>query len=334
MITMTEIAKLTGVSQPTVSRVLNGNQAVNPEIRERVLACAREHNFQPNVIARSLAGSRTMLIGLVFTDISNSFFADLEKYLEQEAKRNGYSVILFNSDYDWEREKECLDVMRRYRVDGLIIVPVEESSKRFREEMKRLDMPAVALTRRTKDMDCVYVDHIEAGRQVGSHLGRLGCEAYVFAGTTRDGKYEGFLEGLKEADPNCEASLTNIGTKNSEEIREILKKHFKKHTGKTGIFAYNDRRAIQIHGLLKELGVEIPQQASLVGFDNTYTCEFLYPGLSSVSQPNREMAEKAVQRLIWKIEHPEESSILDEAMKAELIIRGSSDDACSMAAER
>ena len=97
---MTEIAKLTGVSQPTVSRVLNGNQAVNPEVRERVLACAREHNFQPNVIARSLAGSRTMLIGLVFTDISNSFFADLEKYLEQEAKKNGYSVILFNSDYD------------------------------------------------------------------------------------------------------------------------------------------------------------------------------------------------------------------------------------------
>ena len=84
---MTEIAKLTGVSQPTVSRVLNGNQAVNPEIRERVLACAREHNFQPNVIARSLAGSRTMLIGLVFTDISNSFFADLENIWSRKQKR-------------------------------------------------------------------------------------------------------------------------------------------------------------------------------------------------------------------------------------------------------
>lgn len=324
MITMTEIAKLTGVSQPTVSRVLNGNQAVNPEIRERVLACAREHNFQPNVIARSLAGSKTMLIGLVFTDISNSFFADLEKYLEQEAKKSGYSVILFNSDYDWNREKECLDVMRRYRVDGLIIVPVEENSERFRQEMKKLDIPAVALTRRTEGMDCVYVDHIEAGGQVGRHLQQLGCESYIFAGTARDGKYEGFVHALKEAEPDCEARLTWIETKDSEKIRKILKKHFEEHTGRTGIFAYNDRRAIQIHGILQELGIVIPDRASLTGFDNTYTCEFLYPGLSSVSQPNQEMAEKAVQRLLWKIEHPDEKSVMDEPMQARLIVRGSS----------
>ena len=83
MITMTEIARLTGVSQPTVSRVLNGNTSVKPEVREKVLACAREHNFQPNAMARGLVGSGTKLIGVVLTDISNSFFADLEKYMEQ-----------------------------------------------------------------------------------------------------------------------------------------------------------------------------------------------------------------------------------------------------------
>ena len=81
MITMTEIARLTGVSQPTVSRVLNGYTAVFPEIRERVLACAREHDFQPNVMAQSLVGSKTRLIGVIVTDISNSFFAELVKYI-------------------------------------------------------------------------------------------------------------------------------------------------------------------------------------------------------------------------------------------------------------
>lgn len=120
MITMTEIARLTGVSQPTVSRVLNGNTSVKPEVREKVLACAREHNFQPNAMARGLVGSGTKLIGVVLTDISNSFFADLEKYMEQAARKKGYSLILFNSDYDREKEKHCLDVMRRYRVDGLL----------------------------------------------------------------------------------------------------------------------------------------------------------------------------------------------------------------------
>lgn len=125
MITMAEIARLTGVSQPTVSRVLNGNKAVNPEIRERVLACAREHDFQPNVMAQSLVGSKTHLIGVVVTDIGNAFFADLVKHIEQAAGKAGYSMILFNSGYDRDHEKECLDVVRRYRVDGLIVVPVE-----------------------------------------------------------------------------------------------------------------------------------------------------------------------------------------------------------------
>ena len=250
MITMTEIARLTGVSQPTVSRVLNGNQAVNPEIRERVLACAREHNFQPNVIARSLAGSKTMLLGLVFTDISNSFFADLEKLLEQEAKKSGYSVIVFNSDYDWNREKECLDVIRRYRVDGLVIVPVEENSEKLR--------------------------------------------------------------------------LIRIETKNPGEIRRTLRRHFEGCSGKTGIFAYNDRRAVQIHGILQGLGIEVPGRACLVGFDNTYICDYLYPGLSSVAQSNEEMAAKAVSRLLWKIEHPEDTEIIKEPIRARLIARQSS----------
>ena len=121
MITMAEIARLTGVSQPTVSRVLNGNKTVNPEIREKVLACAREHDFQPNVMAQSLVGSRTKLIGVIVTDIGNAFFADLVKYIEQEAGKAGYSIILFNTGYDAEHEKECLDVVRRYRVDGLVL---------------------------------------------------------------------------------------------------------------------------------------------------------------------------------------------------------------------
>ena len=107
MITMAEIARLTGVSQPTVSRVLNGNKAVNPEIRERVLACAREHEFQPNVMAQSLVGSKTHLIGVVVTDIGNAFFADLVKHIEQAAGQAGYSMILFNSGYDRDHEKEC-----------------------------------------------------------------------------------------------------------------------------------------------------------------------------------------------------------------------------------
>ena len=325
MITMTEIARLTGVSQPTVSRVLNGNTSVNPEVREKVLACAREHHFQPNAMARSLVGSGTKLIGVVLTDISNSFFADLEKYMEQAAREKGYSLILFNSDYDREKEKHCLEVMRRYRVDGLIIVPVLEQDPKFRAEVKELDIPAVSITRQTEHMDCVYIDHAAAGARVAEHLRHIGCENYLFVGTTGDRKYQGFAEKMKESDPDFEQKLTVIETKDSGKIRSILQAHFREHPGKCGIFAYNDRRAVQLHGILQRLGISMPDQAALVGFDNTYTCEYLYPGLSSVSQPNREMAARAVDILIQKIEQPENQECFDNPMQAELVIRESSE---------
>ncbi|MBS6397770.1 MAG: LacI family DNA-binding transcriptional regulator [Clostridiales bacterium] len=324
MITMTEIARLTGVSQPTVSRVLNGNKAVNPDIRERVLACAREHGFQPNVMAQSLVGSRTHLIGVVLTDISNPFFADLVKYLEQEAKKEGYSLILFNSNYDMEKEKECLEVVQRYRVDGLIAVPVDEDSPQWRTMIRHLDMPTVVLTRNASGMDSVYVAHDDAGAQVGRHLCEEGFDEFLFFGNTEDIKYQGFVDALAKERTDFRRHLSILRTKDSHEVRAYMEEYFRKTAGRTGIFAYNDRRAIQMMGILQQLGIHIPEQAGVVGFDNTYMCEYLYPKLSSVSQPNEEMAAMAVQRLLYRIDHPEEQKIENRPLKAKLMRRGSS----------
>lgn len=324
MITMTEIARLTGVSQPTVSRVLNGNQNVNPKIRERVLACAREHDFQPNVIAQSLVGNRTHLIGVVLTDISNAFFADLVKYIEKEARKDGYSLILFNSDYDAVHEQECLEVVSRYRVDGLIVVPVDEHSEKWRSTVKRLNIPTVVITRRSPGVDCVYVAHDEAGAQVGRHLCGQGYEEYIFFGNTRDIKYQGFVSALAAHDSDYRKHLTIITSKDSEEIRAALEVHFGGKGGRTGIFAYNDRRAIQMLGILQQMGIRVPEEAGLVGFDNTYMCEIVYPRLSSVSQPNEEMASIAVRRLIDRIDHPEENDVMDQPLTAQMMPRESS----------
>lgn len=324
MITMTEIAKLTGVSQPTVSRVLNGNQAVNPEVRERVTACARAHGYQPNVMAQSLAGSRTHLIGVILTDVSNAFFADLVKYIEQEAGRSGYSLILFNTNYDLEHEKNCLEVVQRYRVDGLIVVPVQEEGSQWKELIHRLEIPAVVITRQAKELDSVYVDHRRAGNQVGRHLCQEGYENYIFFGHKTDRKYQGFAEALEEWDPAYRKRMIEIATKDPDEIEAKLKAHFKKYPGRTGIFAYNDRRALQMLGILQKIGIDVPGRAGLVGFDNTYMCEYLHPTLSSVSQPNEDMAVKAVELLLGRIEHPEEAQVQDCPMQAKLVPRESS----------
>ena len=324
MITMTEIAKLTGVSQPTVSRVLNGNQAVNPEVRERVTACAKAHGYQPNVMAQSLAGSRTHLIGVILTDISNAFFADLVKYIEQEAGKSGYSLILFNSNYDLEHEQNCLEVVQRYRVDGLIVVPVQEESVHWKEGIHRLKIPVVVITRQVKELDSVYVDHHRAGYQVGRHLCQEGYENYIFFGQTADRKYQGFAEALQEWNPVYKQRMIEIASKDPAEIEGRLKEHFKKYPGRTVIFAYNDRRALQMLGILQKMGIDVPGRAGVVGFDNTYMCEYLHPALTSVSQPNEAMAVTAVELLLHRLEHPEDSRIQDCPMQAQLISRESS----------
>lgn len=324
MITMTEIARLTGVSQPTVSRVLNGNQAVNPEVRERVIACAKAHGYQPNMMAQSLAGSKTRLIGVILTDISNAFFADLVKYLEQEARKNGYSLILFNTNYDLGHEQECLEVVQRYRVDGFLIVPVQEETAGWRALIRSLDIPAVVITRQARGLDSVYVDHWEAGAQVGRHLFQEGYDSYLFFGNEVDQKYQGFVGALGELDPAFEERFTKIPTKDPAVLEKEIKKHWEKYPGRTGIFAYNDRKALQILGILQKLGIGVPGQAGLVGFDNTYMCEYLYPSLSSVSQPNEAMAVKAMELLFHKIEQPEDRHVEGWPMQAKLIPRESS----------
>lgn len=193
---MTEIAKLTKVSQPTVSRVLNGNMNVAPDIRERVLACAKEHHYQPNALAKGLQGSQTYLLGVLLTDISNGFFADIAKAIETEARKHGYSIILFNSNYNTDSEREYLDVVRRYRVDGVLAVPMRETSDVWQGYAQNLDVPVVAVTRQTKGLDSVYVDHAEAGRMVARYLLHQGYQQYLFIGKDYDLKYVGFRHTL------------------------------------------------------------------------------------------------------------------------------------------
>lgn len=322
MITMTEIAKLTHVSQPTVSRVLNGSTTVAPDIRKRVLACAREHNYQFNALAKSLQGSRTMLMGVLVTDISNSFFADLAKAIETQAKRRGYSIILFNSDYDSDREQEYLDVLRRYRVDGVIAVPVCQEGSDWSQRTRRLDIPLVVVTRRVKGLDCVYLDHDEASRQVARHLLSQGCGRFLFIGRDQDLKYTGFRRELLSL--NRFSLVDSMDFQSDEQLRRGLLIYFQTPGPKPGIFANNDICALRVLRTLGELSISVPEDAGLVGFDDTDMGRYLSPALTSVSQPLEEMARQAVDRLLQRIEHPGEYPVIDSPLRASLVIRESS----------
>ena len=322
MITMTEIAKLTKVSQPTVSRVLNGNMNVAPDIRERVLACAKEHHYQPNALAKGLQGSQTYLLGVLLTDISNGFFADIAKAIETEAREHGYSIILFNSNYNTDSEREYLDVVRRYRVDGVLAVPMRETSDVWQGYAQNLDVPVVAVTRQTKGLDSVYVDHAEAGRMVARYLLHQGYQQYLFIGKDYDLKYVGFRHTLSTQ--GKAKNVSNIVYQNDKQMKAALSAYLPCQKQRLGIFAGNDIYALRILNFLRELQFIVPAEAGVIGFDDTMMARYLNPGLSSVSQPVEQMAKEAVSRLLYRIGHPGKHPLWDCALHASLVPRQSS----------
>lgn len=321
MITMAEIARLTHVSQPTVSRVLNGNTKVSPEIRERVLACAREHDYQFNALAKGLQGSPTHLLGVLVTDISNGFFADLTKQIEISARERGYSIILFNSDYNPDNEQEYLDVVRRYRVDGVLAVPIRETSPQWYSYVKRLDVPVVTITRCADGLDSFYVDHPAAGAQVAAYLAGQGYRRFLFIGKDYDGKYVGFQHWL--AEHGFGEAVTNRVMQDHDRFRLELEQWLAESSRRAAVFAGNDIYALQALDILRELKVSVPDQVGVIGFDDTFMGQFLNPRLSTVRQPTAQMAREAVNWLLDRIEHKEAQEPLLRPFSAELVIRES-----------
>lgn len=322
MITMAQIARLTHVSQPTVSRVLNGNTAVNPEVRERVLACAREHNYQPNVLAQSLQGSRTHLLGILLTDIANGFFAELAKELEACAKRAGYSILLWNSDCDPARERECFDVLCRYRVDGVIAVPCCADSAFWTYDVCKLDFPVVVATLRSPELDCAYVDHTEAGALAARHLLACGYDEFVFAGKPGEEKAGGFLgELLQNHVPEQRMSSVDCSADRWSDV--LAGQISARASGRTGIFTSNDLQALELLNRLHAHGVPVPERAGVIGFDDIPVSRYLTPSLSSIRQPLGEMAERAVSQLVKRIETPSEAVRMDAPLHAGVVARES-----------
>lgn len=323
MITMSEIAKMTHVSQPTVSRVLNGNRTVDPAIRERVLACARAHDYQPSALARGLRGSKTNLLGVLLTDITNSFFADLAREIEARAREYGYSIILFNTDLDPQKQREYIDVVRRYRVDGVLMVPTLKDLAVWQECVSKLSVPAVMVTWRIEGFDSVYLDHEEAAGQAARHLAERNYRRFLFVGERADLKYIGFAREL-EAMGLCPAGEVGcIECEDDGELKCALRDRLRGSGPRTGIFVNNDLWALRVLRTLRELDVPVPGEVGVIGFDNISMDRYLQPSLSSISQPTVQMADEAVARLLYRIDHPEEPELLDLPLRAALVPRES-----------
>lgn len=323
MITMTELAKLAGVSQATVSRVLNGNTSVKPEVAEKVMACAKKYNYQPNMIARSLNGSKTYLLAVIVPNIANPFFADIIKKIECEAGNAGYSILIFNSDYSHEKELKYLELLQQYRVDGLLFVPIhtdEESIRPFRKLM----IPWMVITNHVENVDSVFISHEKAGYMVAEHMISTGAGKFIFIGSKNDKKFIGFEKGLTDSGVDTRQDLTVFWEEDKEKMLELMVEYLKEIPERAGIFAHNDMEALVVMNALMGNGIAIPQKAALAGFDNTFISKRVLPGITSIDQPIDEMCRFAVRRLLEKVRGEKHQEVQHTELVSQLIVRASS----------
>ena len=212
-------------------------------------------------------------------------------------------------------------MVRRYRVDGVLAVPIRETSAEWKEYVKKLDVPIVTVTRRAEGLDSVYVDHAQAGAMVAEHLLERDFRRFLFIGKDYDGKYVGFRQLLVQM--GYGGQTANLVYQDDIQLKQALEHWLCQASERGAVFAGNDIYALRVLDVLRKLDVSIPEEVGVIGFDDTSTGRYLNPRLSSVSQPIAQMAQEAVMRLLDRIEHPGQREVLDYPLSAELVLRES-----------
>lgn len=329
MSTTYEIAKKAGVSQATVSRVLNGNPAVKPETRQRVMEWVRKLEYQPNLAAQSVFKKQSLLLGIILPDITNPYFSEILKSVEQSADLNGYNIVLCESRGNLQKEKQCLNILRSHRVAGALLVPIDREASLLNIS-KQSHMPVVSITNDMKSLDSVYVSHVRGGALAANHLLELGHTRMAFIGPPGDEKFRGFYDVLHSrrvsfSDENLVALESFWGQEGFNDVYKKFNAYLEKkeRLDVTAVFAYNDVTAFIAARLLREHGYRMPDDVALVGFDNTFLAHEMAPQLTSVSQPIAEIGRSAVEMLLGKIQGGKKEQPSHLVLEPTLVVRES-----------
>lgn len=306
MITMTEIANKAGVSQATVSRVLNGSTAVSPETKALVMEWVRKLDFEPNQSARALASNRTHLIGLVLPDMLNPYFIDIIYHVEKIAALNGFNILFCNSDGSTTRELEIFKSLKSRQVEGLLIGFAKPDSQMV-EEVKNSNIQTVVITQDSEGLDSVSVNHKVGGEISARHLINSGCKRFIYIGEYFDDKYYGFVDELgNQGFSEDYIDVIDMGHSWAHSSRKAYNKALSyiesnDSKEKIGVFATNDYDALGFVNAAQDLNKSVPDKYSVIGFDDTYLCQAIRPSITSVSQPKEDIGRLAINMLLNKI---------------------------------
>ncbi|MGN0166567.1 MAG: LacI family DNA-binding transcriptional regulator [Acetatifactor sp.] len=334
-ITIYDIAKEAGVSAATVSRVLTSNANVRPEKKERVLKLIEKYNFKPNAMARGLSDTRSKIIGIIVADVRNPFYAQVFVACELAARKRGYTVLLCNSLGEREQEMNQLEKLHEQRVDAVIQLGgrVDDlmSDVEYVEQVNRLlNAVPMVVTGKLEGTKCyqVRIDAMKAMDLLMEHLIALGHRRIALIGGRRDvlstyekmQRYKQIL--VKNQIPYREELVAPDGSYDDMTAYEQMNRMLEQGIVPTAVIAINDFSAAGIMRSLLERGYRIPQDISLVSYDNTYITELLMPKLTSVDYNYESFGEMLVESAVSAVEGREVPLL--RMVEPTLIVRESS----------
>ncbi len=328
--TIRDIAKLARVSKSTVSRVINKSGPVSSKTREMVLNAISALKYKPNEIARSLVLKRTKTICLIVQDIRNPYHSHACWYAERVFRNSGYSTIICNADHDLSLEKYYLDAMKYRNVDGILCIGGDRDVTNIIVFHSNEDLPMVLVDRevRGSNISTVTLDNVYGGGLVVDYLFSLGHLRIAFATSDYTEAERRRLEGyiLAHKKRSFEPDDTLIISQGEEmwysgecpPLMELLKNKNRP----TAIFASNDYKALQVMRILKKKGIQIPDEISVVGYDDIELTSMLHPALTTVHQPIDRMIEAGADILI-KLMQGKIDTYVQKVMKPWLVERES-----------
>jgi DNA-binding LacI/PurR family transcriptional regulator len=314
-----EVAAKAGVSPATVSRVFTRPDTVAEDTRNRVIAVADQLSYTPNPVARSLARGRTGNLGIVVPDIANSFSAVITKAVQQEARRDGYTLFVAGSEEVAQDEERWARAMAA-QVDGLLLLSPQMSDEALIALAEVT--PLVVTNRMLDEIPAVLTDAYEASVHAVEHLHALGHRRVVYLagpdGYSNDVRRRGFRDGCTRLGIAAE----ELGPFHARFTAGVRAADLVLATNATGVIAYNDEVAVGVLNRLADRGVRVPDDVSVVGFDDTLLAEMVTPRLTTVRIPAAAAGTAAVGMLL-DVVGGRQVAVRRLKLEAELVVRSS-----------
>lgn len=313
MATIKDVAKAANVSISTVSRVLNNSGYTSEKTRKKVMETVEKLNYHKNMIATAMIKKQTSTFGLIIPDIKNVFYADLTRAVEDAANKNGFNVILCNTDNDLDKELIYVNFLIQKGIDGIIFSTPEVRDNNINRVLEiRPDLPVITLGSQVRGVQVneVIVDNLEGGYIASKYLLDLGHRNIGFIGGSEESyatieRKKGFEQAMEEKGVKVNSNHVFLDEFKIENGYKHSLQMLSKKERPTAIFAANDAIAVGIYRAARKLGLEIPDDLSVVGFDNSEYATIVYPELTTVHTPVYEIGERAMEMIIKETRNKE-----------------------------